>query len=178
MEHWHLVQTKSGQERRVAVRLHQLGHLAYVPLIWSHPERRRRASRERPYFPGYVFVKLDANVGGVDAVRWLPGAKQLVEYCDERVCLSDAFIAELKHRLERVQSLEGTGLEHAHRRDWLPAYPSPFEGFQGLFSLRLTGIDRSRILLACVERYFLRHTEKSRSSVEKPNDQDGSRSGW
>jgi transcriptional antiterminator RfaH len=168
MEWWYLVQTKPGRERQVAVQIHQRGFVAYLPLIWGSPAKAR-ARRERPYFPGYVFVKLDLHSVGAEVVRWSPGVKGLVEFYGERAHISDDFITKLQQCLDRVRAASGKGLDDARFLGLLPAAPSPFEGYEGMFNLRLVGVDRAQILLACVEQAFWRQTSGALPSSGMPD---------
>ena len=75
MEHWYILHAKPGRERQVAVHLHQRGLQVYLPLIWVDPVNPR-ASRERPYFRGYLFARLDLQTHGPEIIRWSPAARQ------------------------------------------------------------------------------------------------------
>ena len=127
MEHWYLVHTKPSRERQVAVQLHQRGFVVYLPLIWVSPVNPR-ASRERPYFPGYLFAKLDLQSVGADVIRWSPGVKDLVEFYGEPASISDAFVAELQQCLNRVRAVGGNARDGARGTDFLLVNQGPFEG--------------------------------------------------
>ena len=169
MEHWYLVHTKPSRERPVAVQLHQRGFDVYLPLIWVSPVSPR-GSRERPYFPGYLFARLDLQSVGEDVIRWSPGVRGLVEFCEEPVSISDAFVAELQQCLHRVRAVGGMARDGARPADFLPVNQGPFEGYEGIFNARLLGADRARILLACVQQEFWHQTTKARSAAGMPND--------
>jgi transcriptional antiterminator RfaH len=157
MENWYLVHTKPSQERQVAVQLYQRGFGVYLPLIWVSPVNPR-ASRERPYFPGYVFTRLDLQFVGAHLIRWSPGVRGLVECNGAPLPISDAFVAELQQCLNRVRAVGGMDGDGARCADFLPVNQGPFEGYEGIFNARLHGADRARILLACVEQEFWRRT--------------------
>jgi transcriptional antiterminator RfaH len=169
MEHWYLVHTKPSRERLVAVQLYQRGFVVYLPLIWVSPVNPR-ASRERPYFPGYLFAKLDLQSVGADVIRWSPGVRDLVEFYGEPVSISDAFVAELQQCLNRVRAVGGMAPDGAQRADFLQVNQGPFEGYEGIFNARLLGVDRARILLACVQQEFWRQTTQARPAAGMPDD--------
>ncbi len=169
MEQWYLVQTKPSRERQVAVQVHQRGFDVYLPLIWVSPVNPR-ASRERPYFPGYLFVKFDLQSVGEDVIRWSQGVRGLVEFCGERVTVSDSFVAELQQCLHRVRAVGGMDRDGARPADFLPVSPGPFEGYEGIFNARLLGADRARILLACVHQEFQRQTTRAQPAAGIPDD--------
>jgi transcription antitermination factor NusG len=157
MEQWYILHTKPRCERRVAVHLHQRGFPVYLPLIWVSPVNPR-ASRERPYFPGYVFVKVDFLAVGLDVLRWSPGGKGLVELGSQPVALPDTFVTELQQCLDQVRAVGSMAQDGARLSDFLPMSVGPFQGYEGLFNARLYGADRARILLACVQQEYLRQT--------------------
>ncbi len=169
MEHWYLVQTKSRQERQVAVQLHHRGFVVYLPLIWVSPVNPR-ASRERPYFLGHLFAKLDLQTVGADVIRWSPGVRGLVEFDGGPVSISDAFVAELQECLNRVRAVGEMGHDGAQNAALRLVKQGPFQGFEGMFNPRLLGADRARILLACVHQEFWRQTLQARSAAEMPDD--------
>ena len=153
MEHWYLVHTKPSRERQVAVQLHQRGFAVYLPLIWVSPVNPR-ASRERPFFPRHLFAKLDLQTVGADMIRWLPDVNGLIEFNGEPASLSDAFVAELQECLTRVRAVGTMGFDGARYSDFVPANKGPFEAYEGMLNAQLPGVDRARILLACVQQEF------------------------
>lgn len=55
-----------------------------------------RAAAEKPWFPGYVFVRLDPGKQSLNAVNWTPGTQGLVELAGEPAVVSDGLIRALK----------------------------------------------------------------------------------
>ena len=161
MEYWYLVHTKPKCERRVAVEWHQRGFAVYLPLVWLSPVNPR-AAREHAYFPGYLFARLELQAVAATVTRWSPGVKRLVEFNGEPAPLSDGFVAELQLRLSRIQAVGATGPDGARVNEFVPMRHSPFEGYEGLFSLALLGAQRAQILLACVEAEHFRQAIKTR----------------
>src|SRR5262245_9431242 len=119
MERWYLVQTKPGRERQVAVQSHQRGFGVYLPLIWVSPAKPR-TSRERPYFPTHLFVKLDLDTVGMDVIRWLPGVRALVEFYGQPAFVSDSFVSILQQGLTRARALGEAGPDSSQGVKFLP----------------------------------------------------------
>jgi transcriptional antiterminator RfaH len=174
MEHWYLVRTKPGRESHVAVQLHQRGLTVYLPLIWASPVNPR-ASRQRPYFPGYVFTKVDFQTVDEATICWAQGVKAMVKFAEMPAHISDDFVDELQQGLNRVRAVGGMGFDGAWRSSFLPMVTGPFMGFEGIFNPKLMGADRARILLACVEKEYWRQALQSRPAAKLENESTGAK---
>lgn len=155
MECWHILRTKPNQEARVAVQLHQRGPEVYLPLVWVNPINPR-AARQRPFFPGYLFIKFDHGVVDPSIFRWAPGVRGLVKFTGEPAIVSDEFIQELQQRLGRIKAVSGLALDSRGPQALLRIEAGPFAGYEGLFNARLKGSDRASILLACMQNELWR----------------------
>ncbi len=164
MEHWHLLQTKPNKERQVAVLLHQRGLEVYLPLVWAN-RTKPRSAREKPYFPGYLFARLDLQGIAPSILQWSPGLKGIVEFAREPATVSDAFIGELKQRLSSIRTVGGMAFENSPHSVLVPITNGPFAGFEGLFSSSLTAPDRARILVACIEHEYWTVRSRLKPSV-------------
>jgi transcriptional antiterminator RfaH len=169
---WYLVQTKKKCERRVAVEWHQRGLEVYLPLVWGSPVNPR-AARERPFFPGHLFARLDLEAVAAAVVRWSPGIRGLVEFNGEPAPLSDAFVAGLRRRLEGIRAVGAMGQDGSRAADFVPMSRSPFDGYEGLFNPALLGAERTRILLACVQQEHFRQALQARLGRRQPGEAAG-----
>jgi transcription antitermination factor NusG len=154
MERWYLIHAKPSRERSVAVQLHQRGFVIYLPLIWG-TTGQLRAPIERPYFPGFLFARLDLELTGVNVVRWTPGVRGLVEANDEPAPIADEFVLELRTRLDRVRAPGNL----AARAAWsaaLHASDGPWAGYEGILNPLLSGADRAQLLVACIQHAYWR----------------------
>ena len=168
MEYWHLLHTKLRRERQVAVLLHQRGFVIYLPLVWGNPAHAL-STRQEPYFPGYLFVRMDLQSIEPDIIRWSPGLKGVVEFGHEPARVSHSFVGELQQRLERMGNMDGPALEGAGRVELVQIVDGPFAGYEGVFSLSLSGPERAHILLACVQREHGRLSTKPARNALFPN---------
>lgn len=98
--HWYLLQTKRHEEAFVCRLLQSDGVRTYLPLVQVRP-KNRRAAAEKPWFPGYVFVRLDPGKQSLNAVNWTPGTQGLVELAGEPAVVSDGLIRTLKTCIAR-----------------------------------------------------------------------------
>ncbi|MDX1616864.1 MAG: transcription termination/antitermination NusG family protein [Candidatus Promineifilaceae bacterium] len=148
---WYALHTKPHKERSVAERLRAQGIEVYYPNLRVTPVNPR-ARKQRPYFPGYLFVRLDLEEMGENALRWTPGCHGLVSFGGEPASVPDNLIAILEKRVrEYVQS------DSEQRRDFEPGdrvrvTTGPFEGYEAIFEGRLSGRQRVQVLLSLLRR--------------------------
>jgi transcriptional antiterminator RfaH len=153
MELWYVLHTKPRCERQFAIGLHQRGVPVYLPLIWVSPVYPR-ASRERPYFPGYLFAKVDFQSVGIDILRWSPGVKGLVEFGGQPVTVPDTFVTEMEHRLARVRAIGGMARDGVRRGEFLKVNDGPFLGTKGCSTHACMGRAERRSSLRGFSRNF------------------------
>ena len=58
-----------------------------------------RAAGEKPWFPGYVFVRLDPRETSLNAVNWTPGTHGLVETAGEPAVVADDLVRAISARI-------------------------------------------------------------------------------
>lgn len=96
---WIVASTHAHRERVALENLARQDFTAYCPLIRKRIRHARRAQDVlRPLFPGYVFVRVDPDLG-----RWRPilstvGVRRVVSSGDRPSLMAEDFIAGLKAR--------------------------------------------------------------------------------
>lgn len=96
---WAVVNTHPHRERLALEHLQRQDFHAYCPLIRRRRSHARRVSDVlRPFFPGYLFVKILPN-----AQRWQPlmstiGVRSIVRCGDALSLVDDGFVQSLKAR--------------------------------------------------------------------------------
>jgi transcriptional antiterminator RfaH len=97
---WYVVQAKRHQEERVRAHLAGKALPVFLPLLEVvHRYRARRVRRLEPLFPGYLFVRLDGEAAGWQAVRWSPGVHRILTVADEPVAVPDGIIEAIQARI-------------------------------------------------------------------------------
>ena len=66
--YWHVLSVKPHKERSVYGYLNNEGIVAYNPVYRVNPVNPR-ARKERPFFPGYMFVNINLNDEGENRLR-------------------------------------------------------------------------------------------------------------
>ena len=101
MEHWYVLHAKPHKERQVADYLRQRRVEVFLPLARVNPVNPR-AARVRPYFPCYLFVKIDLAQAGMAALQWTPGLRSVVQFGGQPSVVPENLILALKRRVEQI----------------------------------------------------------------------------
>lgn len=148
--HWYVLNVKPHKERIVNRFLRSKEVEVYFPTLRVQPVNPR-ASTIRPYFPGYLFVRLDLQDRGKNALRWTPGTRGLVRFGSEPAMVPDALISELRERVAEANEMRDD--PELQSGDRVRITGGPFEGYEGLFDTYLSGHDRAQILLAFLHNH-------------------------
>lgn len=165
-ENWYVLNVKPHKERSVCKYLEETTQLAvYFPAIRVKP-KNPRAARVRPYFPGYLFVRLDLQAQGVNALSWTPGAKGLVCFGGEPAVVPENMIHDLKRRISEIDALGELPSPGLKPGDRVRIVSGPFEGYEGIFDAQLPGKERVQVLLSFLSNQ-LHRIKLDLSNVEK-----------
>jgi transcriptional antiterminator RfaH len=145
---WYVVQGKTGKEEFLCDQLFAQQVEAYCPWIRVQPVNPR-ARRRVPYFPGYVFVRLDLEQFQASMLRWLPGAIGLVSFDQEPAFVPENLVEAIRHRVDTINMAGGEPrLAGIKAGDTVVLRDGPFAGYEAIFDVRLPGSDRVRVLLS------------------------------
>jgi transcriptional antiterminator RfaH len=148
-QHWYALYTKPHCE--YAVRDHLAGHEieVYLPEIKNKTQRRDRPTR-RPFFPQYLFARLDLQAEIMARVPWTPGLRRIVSLGGQPVPIPDEVVAHVR---DRVAELAEAGPEEPFARgEAVRVARGPFEGLDAVFDRRLSPAGRVRVFLDCIHR--------------------------
>jgi transcription antitermination factor NusG len=118
----------------------------YYPRIRANPVNPR-ARKIKPYFPGYLFVHTDLEQLGVSTLQWMPYATGLVMFGGEPSILSENIVQLIQQRVDEINAAGGEVLGGLKHGDRVVIQDGPFEGYEGIFDVRLSGKERVRVLL-------------------------------
>ncbi|MFQ5596149.1 MAG: transcription termination/antitermination protein NusG, partial [Anaerolineae bacterium] len=134
--------TKPRSEHQVGEILGEKGIETYVPMIQV---RRRGRILERPFFPRYMFVRLDFDHVGLSDVQWTPGLTRIVSLGNGPTPVPDDIIDRLKEQLEQL-AREGT-FSPFKPGDRVRIKSGLLQDFEAVFDTHLSATDRVRILV-------------------------------
>lgn len=142
MKSWYALFTKPRRETQVGEILSEKDIETYVPTI---RERRRGRTVERPFFPRYMFVRVDFDKVGLSEVKWTPGLTRIVNLGGEPTPVPEAIIERLKERLQEINS-SGT-YSPFKKGDKVRIKSGPLRDLEAVFDAHLSSADRVRILV-------------------------------
>ena len=99
MKRWHVVNTQPHQETRAEINLRRQGFDPWLPHFRRLRRHARRADRVlSPLFPGYLFVRLDADVERWRSINGTFGVVRLLCNGDAPMPVPDGLIDEIMAR--------------------------------------------------------------------------------
>lgn len=169
---WYAINSHPNKENLLWKQLEQRGYECFYPRINVNPVNPR-SRKIRPYFPGYLFVRVDIQSVGVSTFQWMPYAKSLVSFGGDPPVVPDHFIKELQTKLGEIQKKGGEFFVDIHHGDSVSVKSGPFEGYEAIFDICLTGSERVRILLKMLSDHYVPvelhvgHIEKKKKNTQK-----------
>lgn len=158
---WYALYTKPHCERGVSERLQAKGFETYLPVVTVDGSRGNTVTR--PFFPCYLFVRLDLDTDRLSQVHWTPGLKHVVSFGERPAVVPDEVITLIR---ERLAAIEAAGGLPAH--GFQPGDPvGPFADFEVVFEQTLKPAERAWVLIQ-----FLGEMNRLQVSVENPEPVD------
>jgi transcriptional antiterminator RfaH len=149
-KNWFAFYTKPHKEYVVRDFLSWQGIETYLPEIGIPARRPDHSRAKRPFFPHYLFARLDLQDGTMANVRWTPGLRYIVSLGDRPVPISDETMACLRQRVATLAEEEPTGPFKQGER--VRVLHGPFEGLDAVFDRRLSPEGRVRVFLDWMSR--------------------------
>lgn len=144
--YWYALRSKPRKEEVVFRQVHTQGHDVYLPRLRVNPVNPR-ARKYRPYFPGYMFVRVDLGETGLSLFQWMPHAMGIVSFGGEPAPVPDHLVYAVRRRLEEIAQAGGEVLDGLKPGDAVRIQEGPFAGYEAIFDARLPGSERVRVLL-------------------------------
>jgi transcription elongation factor/antiterminator RfaH len=141
---WYALHVKPHKEPSVHQLLNTIGFESYYPVLKVTPVNPR-SRKERPFFPGYMFVKVNLVETGADTLRWTEGTYGLVQFGGEPTSVPDSLISDLREQLSKYEASETPEFS---RGDHVRIVNGLFEGYDAIFDTHISGKDRVQVLLA------------------------------
>jgi transcriptional antiterminator RfaH len=160
---WYTLFTKPNAEYRVAAILQKQGLQTYLPEIKSFKAYQGRV--KRPFFPCYLFVKLDLEALGLLQVRWTPGLRRVVAFADRPVPLADEVIELIQRKVGEVKASKGRPAHNFKPGETVRITAGPFQDMLAIFEGPTTPAMRVRVLLDILGQAS--RTQISMADIEK-----------
>ncbi|MBI4531472.1 MAG: hypothetical protein HY709_08095 [Candidatus Latescibacteria bacterium] len=150
MHHWYAVHTKPLVECEVEALLIQQGIEVFLPKVRSITPRRRRP--DAPFFPRYLFLRVDLERVAVSTIQWLPGVHRILAFGGRPVVVPEEVIVEIKERLNEIEAAGGLAVWHLRQGERVRVVSGPFRDVEGLFDETVRAGERVRLLLRLLGR--------------------------
>ena len=152
---WYALRSKPNKEEALWREVRARGHETFYPSVRVEPVNGR-CRRVRPYFPGYLFVRTCLADVGESIFAWLPFGQGLVSFGGEPAEVPELLVGAIQRRIEEINAAGGEQMVGLGRGDAVIIHGGPFDSYQGIFDMRVTGSERVRILLNLLDRRQLR----------------------
>ena len=164
---WYVIQSHPNKEHLLCKQIESLGIEVFYPKIKVKPVNPR-ARKIRPYFPGYLFIRTEPELIETSVLKWMPHSKGIVSFGGEPSIVPDPVINNI---LQKIGDSKDSLIEL--NEELFTGTPVSigfglFEGYEGIFDLRLEGTDRVRILLKMLSDQYV-PVELEISHVQKKN---------
>jgi|SRR3990172_1751575 transcriptional antiterminator RfaH len=146
---WYALCSKHHKEWVVTRQLKAKGYEVFCPRL-NFPENYRKRPRSKPYFPGYLFVKVDFDTASLSAFKWMPHTEGLVCIDGIPAYVPDNLIEAIQLHLERISRVSKKLSLESH----LPqlAVDGSLIGENDIFDPDLSDSDRVRALLRALNK--------------------------
>ena len=144
---WYALHVKPHKEPMVHQFLVAQGFHVYYPVLKVNPVNPR-SRKKRPFFPGYMFVRIDLDETGADTLRWTEGTYGLVQFGDEPANVPERLLEEVKEQLRIYEASLAVEKPEFEKGDHVRIVDGLFEGYDAIFDTHLSGNDRVQVLLA------------------------------
>ena len=138
----------------------------FYPRLRVHPVNPR-SKKIKPYFPGYLFVKVDLEETGISFLKWMPHTLGLVSFGGEPAQVPDNLIFALKKRVQEINEAGGEVFDGLQSGDTVYIHSGPFKGYEAIFDSRVPGKERVRVLLQLLDQKRSIPAEIGASQIRK-----------
>jgi transcriptional antiterminator RfaH len=148
---WLVLYTKPRREQEVERYLGGCGIEVYLPDLHVKHKGHKQMAR-KPFFPRYLFARVDLSHTGLSSILWTPGLISIVSFGGEAARVSDEVVDFIRQRLAALQSSGYDGLPRFRPGEPVRIIDGPLRDLEAVFEQRLSGTDRARILVHVLGR--------------------------
>jgi transcription antitermination factor NusG len=150
---WYALRSKPNKEAMLERELISRDIEVYFPRLRVNPVNPR-SRKWVPYFPGYLFVKVDLAAIGINYLNRVPNANKLVMFGDYIPSVSEALLRRIDIKLAAIAEAGGQSFFDIQPGERVEISHGVFAGYEGIFEERLKGDERVRVLLKMLsDRY-------------------------
>lgn len=143
---WYAIRSKPNKEDFLSRQLQAHRLEVYFPVLRVKPVNSR-SRKIRPYFPNYLFMRVDLDVINISDLQWMPGASNLVSFDGTPASVPDTLIDAIKNQVDKYNEVLATQTKNFAVGDTVVVQGGPFAGYEAVFDANISGEDRVRVLL-------------------------------
>ena len=143
---WYTLHSQPRKEDLLWQQVLAQGLDCFYPRLKVQPVNPR-ARKIQPYFPGYMFVRVDLEAVGISTFQWMPYGTGLVSFGGEPAAVPEPLILALRQRIAEIAEAGGQLFAAVKPGDTVYIHSGPFAGYEAIFDARLPGSERVRVLL-------------------------------
>jgi transcription antitermination factor NusG len=143
---WFVLHSHPNKEELLAQQVEVRGFEVFFPFLPAHPVNPR-ARKIKPYFPGYIFARVNLDESGMSVFEWMPYTTGLVKFGGDPAVVPDALVKAIQKRVFEVTSNIGEKRGSFEQGDEVLIREGIFEGYEAIFDANLSGNERVRVLL-------------------------------
>ena len=151
MQRWLTLYTKPHKETQVHGVLTAREIEVYLPLIQQYNSHRRR-KEPTPFFPCYLFVRIDSDSPQYLSLSWTPGTRGIVKFGGGVAWVPDEVIARIEERLPQLEQSGHFDRNKFHHGDLVRIKTGPLKDLEAIFDRNLSKEGRVKVLLELLGR--------------------------
>ncbi len=146
MNEWYVLRSKPHKEDFLYSQLLARQMEVYYPRIKAKAVNPR-ARKIKPYFPGYLFIRLDIEQVNFLSLQWLPGAAGLVLFDGIAPMVPEGLMIAIQNHIVQLEKKDDVIENGFKQGDLVKVETGPFAGYDAIFDESLSGNERVRVLL-------------------------------
>ena len=140
-KNWFVLYTKPRKEKLV------IKQLVNNKIVFFYPKIKNRKGKKERLFPRYIFINVDSTTIKEPMIKWMPGVVNIVNFDGQNAIVPDHIIHLMKQRIAEIQLSENKFLDSLQKGDEIIISDGIFNGYRGIFDLKITGKERVRVFL-------------------------------
>jgi transcriptional antiterminator RfaH len=150
MEKWYALYTKPNAEHQVSHQMEAKGLCTYLPEIDTR--RKKQPLRKKPFFPCYLFVKVNLQTTGISQLRWASGVRRVVSHGQQPIPVPAQVIDLIRRQLGDIEAQGGLPVHSFQPGDTVRITEGPFRDMVAIFEGPTTPQERVQVLLEMLGR--------------------------
>jgi transcriptional antiterminator RfaH len=143
---WYTIRSKPNKEDFLSRQLKAHELEVFFPVLRVKPVNPR-SRKIRPYFPNYLFLRVDLDVINISDLQWMPGASNLVSFDGVPASVPDSLIDAIRKKVNHHNEVMENQTKNFVVGDEVVIQGGPFAGYEAVFDANISGEDRVRVLL-------------------------------